>query len=84
MALFLDTLQKALQHKIADMEALRRIVRRLLQQQMPDIELSEDSFSCDYEQREAFQSGRFSQEQQFDLYQQLLEDEHLDDKEGNQ
>lgn len=56
--LLLATLSRGLRYKVSSLEALQRMSRQLLQAECPDLEAS----AQDYEQREAFQAGRFSRE----------------------
>lgn len=60
-ALLLATLTRALRYKVASLEALQRISRQLLQAEGSDVAEASD-LTQDYEQRETFQAGRFSQE----------------------
>lgn len=57
--LLLATLSRALRYKVSSMEALQRMSRQLLQAGCPDLA---EASAQDYEQRVAFQAGRFSQE----------------------
>ena len=59
--LLLATLARALRYKVASLEALQRMSRQLLQAECPDME-GTSALTQDYEQRETFQAGRFSQE----------------------
>jgi predicted transcriptional regulator len=80
LSLFLDTLQRAMKHRIADIEALKRIARQLLQQEFPASDLPGNSLIHDYEQRETYQSGRFSQEQQSELYHNFMKNRDKDEE----
>jgi transposase len=60
--LLLTTLSRALRYKVSSLEALQRISRQLLQAEGADVEET-SALTQDYEQREAFKAGRFSQEQ---------------------
>ncbi len=60
-ALFTATLSRALRYKVSSLEALQRISRQLLQNDLPD-SLEEAAMTQDYEQRETYQTGRFSRE----------------------
>jgi transposase len=59
--LLLTTLSRALRYKVSSLEALQRISRQLLQTECPDL-VEESALTQDYEQRETFQAGRFSEE----------------------
>ena len=59
--LFMATLQRALRYKVSNLAALERISRQLLQNKLPDF-TEEPALIQDYEQREAYQAGRFSRE----------------------
>jgi hypothetical protein len=60
-ALLTATLSRALRYKVSSLEALQRISRQLLQNDLPD-SLEESTLTQDYEQRETYQTGRFSRE----------------------
>lgn len=60
-ALLLATLSRALRYKVSSLQALQRISRQLLQSECPDLGEAA-ALTQDYEQRETFQAGRFSQE----------------------
>ena len=60
-ALLLATLSRALRYHVSSLEALQRISRQLLQSECPDL-AEASALTQDYEQRETFQAGRFSQE----------------------
>lgn len=60
-ALFIATLSRALRYKVSSLEALQRISRQLLQNDLPEC-MEESILNQDYEQREAYQTGRFSRE----------------------
>lgn len=59
--LLLATLSRSLRYKVASLEALQRISRQLLQAEGADV-AEAFALTQDYEQRETFQTGRFSQE----------------------
>jgi len=59
--LLLATLSRALRYKVFSLEALQRMSRQLLQAECPALE-GTAALTQDYEQRETFQAGRFSQE----------------------
>lgn len=59
--LLLATLSRALRYKVSSLQALQRMSRQLLQAECPDLGETA-ALPQDYEQRETFQAGRFSQE----------------------
>jgi hypothetical protein len=59
--LLLATLSRALRYHVSSLEALQRISRQLLQTEGPD-SAEAAALTQAYEQRETFQAGRFSQE----------------------
>jgi len=59
--LWMATLSRALRYKISTLEAVQRISRQLLQNELPNF-AEEPTLTRDYEQRETYQTGRFSQE----------------------
>jgi len=59
--LLLATLSRALRYKVSSLQALQRMSRQLLQAECPDLGEAA-ALTQDYEQRETFQAGRFSQE----------------------
>lgn len=58
--LWVATLERALRYKVSSLEALQRISRQLLQTELPNG--VEPVMTRDYEQRETYQTGRFSRE----------------------
>ena len=73
-AVFIATLQRALRYKVHHPEALQRISRQLLQTELPDF-AEEPAITRDYEQRETFQTGRFSRESVWAHWPDLNEDQ---------
>jgi transposase len=72
---FVETIERALHYRIADIETLRRIARlSITQQEFPLFAVEVDE---SFRQREAYQQGHLTDAPDFDLYDQLL-----DDKEG--
>ena len=59
--LFMATLQRALKYRLADIERVTRILYQLMQQGL--YYLPEIALKSDYEEREAYQEGRFSREE---------------------
>jgi hypothetical protein len=75
-AVFIQTIERALHYQITDIETLRRIARLSISQQefqLPGVEVDES-----FRQREAYQQGHLTDAPDFDLYDQML-----DDQEGN-
>jgi hypothetical protein len=75
-AVFIQTIARALHYQITDIETLRRIARLSISQlefQLPGVEVDES-----FRQREAYQQGHLTDAPDFDLYDQML-----DDQEGN-
>ena len=70
--LFLSTIERALEYRIASIASIERIACQLIKQQMP--ELPELPPSNPYEKREACQQGRLSTEADLRRYGQLLEE----------
>ncbi len=72
-ALFLNTIQRVLEYRIASITSIERIAEQLIRQQMqeiPDIPTSNQ-----YENRKAYQEGRFSTEADLNRYGRLLEEQ---------
>jgi len=78
-ALLLATLSRALRYKVSSLQALQRISRQLLQAECPDLGEAV-ALTQDYEQRETFQAGRFSQENELPDWL----DPHPDQEETNE
>ena len=70
-SLFMATIERALQYRVANIETLTRISHQLMEKGL--CEFPETVVSNDYEHREAYQQGRFSQERELKSYQNLLE-----------
>jgi hypothetical protein len=74
---FIQTVERALRYRIAHIETLVRIARLCTSQgdvQVPDVEVDES-----FHQREAYQQGRLTDEPDFSLYDQMLEDQEDND-----
>ncbi len=77
--LFTAALQRALKYRLADMERLKRIIYQLMHQglyHLPEIALHKE-----YEQREAYQAGRFSREAAFNVHHYQDEEDRSDHNE---
>jgi transposase len=75
-AVFIETIERALHYRITDAETLRRIARLSISQQefqVGGVEVDES-----FRQRDAYQQGHLTDAPNFDLYDQML-----DDQEGN-
>jgi hypothetical protein len=73
---FVETIERALHYRIADIETLRRIARlSITQQEFPLFAVEVDE---SFRQREAYQQGQLTDAPDFGLYDQML-----DDQEGN-
>jgi transposase len=71
-SLFLNTIERAFKYQISSITSIERIAEQLIKQQMqgfPDIPPSNQ-----YEDRKAYQEGRFSTEADLKRYQKLMED----------
>jgi transposase len=77
--LFIATLTRALTYHVSSLESLERISRQLLKAEGPNL-TDEAAFSQDYEQREAFQAGRFSQENDVPAWQHEPDPEEPSDE----
>jgi hypothetical protein len=75
-AVFTETIERALRYRISDIETLRRIARLSISQQ--EFQLSGVEVDESFRQREAYQQGHLTDAPDFDLYDQML-----DDQEGN-
>jgi hypothetical protein len=70
-SLFVAVCQRALEYRVADTGALVRIARQLLGGQQQDLQLP--AVTGDYENRESYRKGRFSQERDIAEYKELFE-----------
>jgi transposase len=77
-ALFSAVIERALQYHVAEIDALVRIARQMMGSTQNDLQLPE--ISNDYENREAYRKGRFSQERDIGEYRSLFESSEKDDK----
>lgn len=74
-SLFIATLERALQYHVANIRTLARISSQLMQKDLYDDTAFPDmGINNDYEQRQAYQQGRFSQEAGSEVYRRLLEE----------
>ena len=72
-ALFLNTIQRVLEYRIASITSIERIAEQLIRQQMQEI--PDMPTSNQYENRKAYQEGRFSTEADLNRYGRLLEEQ---------
>jgi len=78
-ALWTATLERALQHGVNTIPALTRIAAQIMKQDFP---LCPEPFIHDFENRQAYQDGRFSREENLQCYQDLLEEKRQKSEEG--
>ena len=69
-SLFIATIERALKYRVTNIEALIRISHQLMKKELHDF--PEIAVHNDYEEREAYQQGRFSQERDPEFYSNLL------------
>ena len=79
-SVFMVIIQRALKYHVGNIETLRRISRQLMQEEQ--YSLPGMTITNDYEQREAYRQGRFSQEADPEFYQNLMRDEEDTGKEN--
>jgi len=72
-AVFLETIERALRYRISDIETLRRMARLSISQQ--EFQLSGVEVDEGFREREAYQQGHLTDAPDFDLYDQMLDDE---------
>lgn len=72
-SLFLSTMERVFEYRIASIVSIERIAEQLIRQQMPEI--SDIPLSNQYENRKAYQEGCFSTEADLKQYGQLLEEQ---------
>jgi hypothetical protein len=72
-SLLLNTLQRALDYRVASIASIERIAEQLIKQQMP--QLPDLPPANHYEHRKTFQEGRFSTEADLGRYRKLLEEQ---------
>lgn len=75
--LFAATVKRALEYRLADIERLKKISYQLLQKDL--YQIPEIAMKSDYEERIAYQEGRFSCEPELELYPQQEEDHTKED-----
>ena len=71
--LFLNTMERVFEYRIASIASIERIAEQLIKQQMPEV--PDITPSNPYENRKAYQEGRFSTEADLNRYGQLLEEQ---------
>ena len=72
-SLFLKTIERALQYRIAAIGSVERIAEQLIQNEM--LQFPEIPISNQYENRTAYQEGRFSSEADLKRYRELMQEE---------
>jgi len=72
-SLFLSTMERVFEYRIASIVSIERIAEQLIRQQMPEI--PDIPLSNQYENRKAYQEGCFSTEADLKQYGQLLEEQ---------
>jgi transposase len=72
-SLFVNTIQRALDYRIASIASIERIAEQMIKQQMP--QLPDLPPANHYEHRRTFQEGRFSTEADLGRYRKLLEEQ---------
>lgn len=77
-ALFVTVIERALKYHVAEIGALVRIARQMMGSTLNDLQLPQ--VTGDYENREAYRKGRFSQERDIAEYRDLFEITEQDDK----
>ena len=78
MPLFIKTVERALKYRITDMETIERIAVLLMRDgnyDMPSVQIDQD-----FQQRESYLEGRFSDDVDLSIYDKMMEDE--EDKDG--
>jgi transposase len=65
-ALFIQTVQRAHQYQVNDLQTLHRIASGILQPLLPDYRNSTYQVSEDYQNRPSYRSGRFTEENDLD------------------
>ncbi len=71
--LFLNTMERVFEYRIASIASIERIAEQLIKQQMPEV--PDIPPSNQYENRKSYQEGRFSTEADLKRYAQLLEEQ---------
>jgi hypothetical protein len=81
-ALFVQTLERALQYRIVDIGTLRRIARLFAQQGQLNLDFTID-LDDHFCEREAYEEGRLSEAPDLSVYDQLFDDDHDKEKDPN-
>jgi hypothetical protein len=76
-AVFRQTIERARRYRITDIETLRRIARLSISQQ--EFQLTGVEVDESFCQREAYQQGHLTDAPDFDLYDQMLDDQEDSD-----
>lgn len=75
-AVFIETIERARHYQITGIETLRRMARLSISQQ--EFQLSGVEVDEGFREREAYQQGHLTDAPDFDLYDQMLDDEEED------
>jgi hypothetical protein len=73
LSLFVKTIERALKYRITDMETIERIALLLMRDghyDMPSVQIDQD-----YQQRESYLEGRFSDDVDLSIYDKMMEEE---------
>lgn len=79
-SLFLECIKRALKYHISNIASIERIATQLVKNDL--YKLPEVSINNDYENREEYQKGRFSNEADPDTYQKLIEGDDKKDEDN--
>ncbi len=77
LPLFIKTIKRALKYRITDMETIERIAILLMREgnyEMPFVQINQD-----FQQRESYLEGRFTDEVDLSIYDRMMDDEEEDE-----
>ncbi|MFQ5835841.1 MAG: hypothetical protein ACE5HR_07965, partial [bacterium] len=74
LPVFIKTIKRALQYRIADTRSLERIA--LLYLSEGEVDIGPVQIDEEFQEREAYLEGHLSDEVDLSIYEKLLEDEH--------
>ena len=80
-ALFIQTLERALRYRIAEIGTLRRIARLSAQQGQIALDFTAE-VDASFSQREAYEEGRLSEAPDLSVYDQMFQDDDEEDPNG--
>src|SRR5205807_3571498 len=80
-ALFIETLERALRYRIAEIGTLRRIARLSAQQGQIALDFTAE-VDASFSQREAYEEGRLSEAPDLSVYDQMFQDDDEEDPNG--